>query len=97
MRFGKRLVLHAISAVLGPSAASNFAAPSGVLERECPRINSFNTHPHNPCLQLGPPRPENPMQEDKLLPRQVGFPYDVVGNLPVALPAALPVVNPRGA
>ena len=33
------------------------------------------------------------MQVDKLLHRQVGFPQDVVGNLPVATPAYLPVVN----
>ena len=33
------------------------------------------------------------MQEDKLPPRQVGFPHVVVGALSVAIPAALPVVN----
>ena len=62
-------------------------------ERECPRVNSLNTTAHNACLLLGRPRPESPKQEDKLLPSQVGFPHDVVGYLPVAIPAALPVVN----
>ena len=33
------------------------------------------------------------MQEDKLLPRQVSFRHVVVGYLPVATPAPLPVVN----
>ena len=87
------LVLQAISAVLGPSAASNYAAQSGVLGRQCQRINSFDTNARNPCLQLGPPRLETPLQEDKLFPRQVGFLHVVVGYLPVATPAALPVVN----
>ena len=87
------LVLHAISAVLSTSAASNYAAQSGVLGRGCPRINSFDTNPRNPCLQLGSPRLEPSMQEDKLLPRQVGFPHVVVGYLLLPTPAALPVVN----
>ena len=33
------------------------------------------------------------MQEEKLLPRQVSVPHDVVGILSVATPADLPVVN----
>ena len=64
-----------------------------VLERAYPRINSLDTNAHHPFLQPAPPRPETPIQRDKLLPRQVGFPHDVVGYLPVAIPAALPVVN----
>ena len=65
----------------------------GVLERASPRINSFDANAHDPCFQLGPLRPETPIQEDKLLPRQARYPHDVVGYLPVATPAALPVAN----
>ena len=62
--------------------------------RASPRINSFGTNARDPCLPLGAPRPKAPIQEYKLLPRQLGSPHYVVGYLPVATPAALPVVNP---
>ena len=76
-----------------PAPPRNTQRNPGVHERECPRINFFIASAHHLYLQLAPPRPVTPMREDKLLPRQVGFPHVVVGYLPVATPAVLPVVS----